>query len=143
MSEQVLRHVLDGGEIGRSMFGPNPALVIAEDHVHDPVQAVLDGPMAAHDRSEEVRQHDQRGDIKACFLRGFSINLAAAFDHDDAVQAGPGVACLQPSDIMDDGGGSGLDAAMIAIDRRVLADRGVGKAPGLLFRGKDFDILPQ
>jgi hypothetical protein len=27
--------VLDGGEIGRGMFGPNPALVIAEDHVHD------------------------------------------------------------------------------------------------------------
>lgn len=59
MSEQVLRHVLDGGEIGRGMFRPNPALVIAEDHVHDPMQAVLDRPMAAYDRPEEVRQHDQ------------------------------------------------------------------------------------
>jgi hypothetical protein len=47
IAEQILRHVLDGGEIGRSVFGPNPALVIAEDHVDDPMQAVFNGPMAA------------------------------------------------------------------------------------------------
>src|SRR3954451_7062345 len=143
MTEQVLRHVLDGGEIGRSVFGANPALVIAEEHVHDPMQAVLDRPMAAHDRSEEVCQHDQGGDVEACLLLGFSSNLAAAFDHDDGVQAGPVVACLQPFDVMDDGGGSGFDAAVVAIDRRILADPGVGKVPGLLLGGKHRDIRAQ
>src|SRR5919202_2070357 len=44
---------------------------------------------------------------------------------------------------MDDSGGSGLDAAVIAVDCCVLADRGVGKVPGLLLGGKDLDILPQ
>src|SRR5213082_3296448 len=103
------------------MVRPDAALVIAEDQVHDPMQAVLDGPMAAHDRSEEVRQHDQGGEVKACLLLGFSTNLAAAFDHDEGVQPGPVVAFPQPSDIMDDGSGSGLDAAVVAINRRVLA----------------------
>src|SRR3954451_9388732 len=107
------------------------------------MQAVLDRPMAAHDRSEEVCQHDQGGDVEACLLLGFSSNLAAAFDHYDGVQAGPAMACLQPFDIMHDGGGSGLDAAVIAIDRRVLADPGVSKVPGLLLGGKDLDILAQ
>src|SRR5208282_5361468 len=59
LPEQVVGHVFKGGEISRGMIGPDAALVIAEDHIHDPVQAVLDGPVAAHDRPEEVRQHDQ------------------------------------------------------------------------------------
>src|SRR5271166_1720712 len=59
LPEQVVSHVFKGGEISRGVIGPDAALVIAEDHIHDPVQAVLDGPVAAHDRPEEVRQHDQ------------------------------------------------------------------------------------
>src|SRR5208282_2862847 len=59
LSEQVMGYVFNGGEIGRGVIGPDAALVIAEDHVHDPVQAVLNRPVAAHDRSEESRRHDQ------------------------------------------------------------------------------------
>src|SRR6201981_2937017 len=51
-ADQVEGHVLDGGEIGGSVIGPNAALVIAEDHVHNPMQAVFDGPMCTNDRSE-------------------------------------------------------------------------------------------
>ena len=40
-ANEVKRHVLDGGEIGGGMIGADTALVISEDHVHDPVQAVL------------------------------------------------------------------------------------------------------
>jgi len=42
------------------------------------------------------------------------------------------VTFLQPGDIVDDGGGSGFDAAVIAVNRLVLADRGVFEACGLL-----------
>ena len=42
--DQVMGHMLDGAKIGWSMVGAQPALVIAKDHVHDPVQAVLDIP---------------------------------------------------------------------------------------------------
>jgi hypothetical protein len=101
MSEQVLGHVFDGGEIGRSVIGPNPTFIIAEDHVHNPVQAVLDGPMAAHHRPEEVRHHDQRGDIKACFRLGFSTDLAAASTMTTAFRPGqPWRSCSQSTSWM-------------------------------------------
>ena len=54
-----MSHVFDGGEVSRSMVGPDPALVVPEDHVHDPVQTVFDRPMAAHHWSEEMRQHHE------------------------------------------------------------------------------------
>ena len=47
VAEKVEGHVLDGGEVGGSVIGSHAAFVVAKDHVHDPVQAVLDGPMAA------------------------------------------------------------------------------------------------
>src|SRR5271165_6195715 len=117
-----MSHVLDGGEIGWRVIGSDPALVVTEDHVHDPMKAVLNCPVAAHDWPEESRHHDHRGDIKPCLLLGFSADLAAAFDHHDSVQTRPVVALLQPFDVGDDGGGSGLDAAMVAIDRRIPTD---------------------
>ena len=32
------------------MIGAHAALIVAEDHVHDPMEAILDTPMAAEDR---------------------------------------------------------------------------------------------
>jgi hypothetical protein len=36
--------VLDGGEISGGVISTHAALVVAEDHVQDPVEAVLDTP---------------------------------------------------------------------------------------------------
>ena len=36
--------MLDGGEIGGGVIGADPAFVVAEDHIHHPVQAILDTP---------------------------------------------------------------------------------------------------
>src|SRR5208283_3514113 len=38
LSEQVMGHVFNGGEIGRGVIGPDAALVIAADHVHGRVE---------------------------------------------------------------------------------------------------------
>jgi hypothetical protein len=73
--------------------------------------------MAPNDRPEKVRQQDQRGDIKPCLLFGFSSDLTCAFNHHDGFQTGPFMAFSQPLDIVDDGGGSGLDPPVIGIDR--------------------------
>ena len=51
-ADQVEGHVLDGGEIGRGVISAHAALVVAEDQVHDPVEAVFDGPMCTNDRSK-------------------------------------------------------------------------------------------
>jgi len=36
--------VLEGGEVGRGMFGAQAAFIVSKDHVQDPVEAVLDTP---------------------------------------------------------------------------------------------------
>ena len=38
--------VLEGGEVGGRIIRADAAFVVAEDHVHHPVQAVLHRPMA-------------------------------------------------------------------------------------------------
>ena len=50
---------------------------------------------------------------------------------------------LEPRDVVDDSCGSGLDAAVVAIDRPILADLGVGETAGLLLGGEEFDVLAQ
>jgi len=61
LADQVVGHVFDGGEIGRRMIGSDPALVVAEDHVHHPMQAVLGRPVTAHDRPQQAGRQHQRG----------------------------------------------------------------------------------
>ncbi len=61
-----MSHVFDSGEIGRRMIGSDTALVVAEEYVHHPVEAVLDAlarvlarPVAAYGRPDEMRLHHQ------------------------------------------------------------------------------------
>ena len=117
-----MRHVFDGGEIGRSVIGSDPAFVVTEHHVHDPVQAVLDGPMASDDRSEKVRQHDQRCDVIACLAFDLTAEFTRAFHDRDGVQTWPVVPFSEPFDIMDNGYGADFDPAVIGIDRLCPAD---------------------
>src|SRR5258707_9533182 len=49
-SDQVEGHMLDGGEVGGGVIGPDAAFLVAEIHVHDPVKAVLDQPMGSDSR---------------------------------------------------------------------------------------------
>jgi hypothetical protein len=71
----------------------------------------------------------------------FSVDLAAAVDHDDGIQPRPGVALLKPAYVVDHRCGAGFDTAVITVDRRVLGDLGIGEAAGLLFGDERLDIL--
>ena len=107
--------MLYGGEVCRRVIGPDATLVVTKHHVHDPVQAVFDGPVAAYDVPQVNRRHRHRSDIVACFTLDFSADFAAALDDDQAFEARPTMALLKPLDVVNDGRGSGLDAAMVAI----------------------------
>lgn len=52
LAQEVVRHVFDGGEVCGRVFGSDATFVIAKDYVQDPMQAVLDGPVALHDRAQ-------------------------------------------------------------------------------------------
>ena len=54
------------------MIDPDTAFVVAKDHVHDPVQAVLDAPMVANDRPHGLRQQKRRRAVEA----GLDCDLA-------------------------------------------------------------------
>ncbi len=51
------------------------------------------------------------------------------------------MAFLEPGHVMDRGVGSGLDAAVVAVDGLMAADFCILEAIGLLFGGEQFDIL--
>ena len=53
------------------------------------------------------------------------------------------MAVLEPFDVVDDGCGPGLDAAVVAIDRSILSDFGVGEPVGFLLGGEQFDVIAQ
>ena len=109
-------HVLDRGEVGGRMIGSDAAFIVTEDHVHHPVEAVLNGPMTSDDRSDLVSEPDQRGEIEARFALDLVDEFAGALDHDDRFETGPIMAFLQPIDIMEDRVRPGFDTAVVAID---------------------------
>src|SRR5260221_11384513 len=89
LSGEIISDMAAGCEIGWRVVGSDAAFVVAKDHVHDPVQGVLDGPMRPDHRAERVGQHYQPGDVEACLVGGLAADFALTFDHDNGVQARP------------------------------------------------------
>src|SRR3954470_15007179 len=52
LSHEVQGHVSDDGHVLGAIAGAQASEVVVEDHVHDPVQAVLNAPMGANRTSE-------------------------------------------------------------------------------------------
>ena len=140
-SDRVEGDVLDGGEIGRGVLGADTAFVIAEDHVHNPMQAVLDRPMSTDNWPDLGGEPDQGRDVEAGLALDFVADLARALDHDDAFQSRPTVAFLQPRDIVERRVGPGFDATMVAIDGLGPAHLCVLEAVGLLLSCEQLDVL--
>ena len=123
LAVEVVGDVSACREIGRGVGGSDATFVVAEDHVHDPVQRVFNGPVRADHRTDSLGLERERGDIKARFVTYLARDFALALHHDDALEAGPFMSLLQPCDIMQDGVFAGFDAAMISVHRFVRADR--------------------
>jgi hypothetical protein len=56
VSHQVARHVFYRGEVGGSVILADAAFVVAENHVHHPMEAILYRPMIADEWPENTRQ---------------------------------------------------------------------------------------
>src|SRR5260370_12926720 len=76
---EIVGDVPAGCEIGWGVVGSDAAFVVAKDHVHDPVQGVLDGPVRADHRPDHSGQHHQRGDIEARLVCDLPVYFAPAF----------------------------------------------------------------
>jgi hypothetical protein len=69
------------GETGRRVIGADPAFVVAKGYVHDPMQSLLDRPMAADDGSQKDRHQDEQGDVVACLALDLIAGLTGASHH--------------------------------------------------------------
>lgn len=58
-SDQVVGHVFEYCEISRGVFGSNPAFVVSEDHVQDPVETIFNSPVAPDDWANKYGQKRQ------------------------------------------------------------------------------------
>ena len=135
--------MLDDGEVEGGVVGSHAAFVVAEDHVEHPVEAVFDHPVTADHRSQGVGEEGERGDVEPRLGFDLAVGFPFALDHDDRLQARPLVVVLKPRDVMENGDRPGLDAAVVAVDGRVLADRRILERNRLLLAGEQFDIVAQ
>lgn len=135
--------MLDRAEIRGGVIFREPAFVVLEDHVEDPVQSVLDEPVASHHRGEQAGDEGQRGDVEPGLALGPWADLALALDDDDRVEVWPVVTRLDPPDVVDDRDVSGFDPAMIAIDALGVTGHRVLEANGFLLGDEHFDVVAQ
>lgn len=81
------------------LAGADAALVLPEDHVQDPVQGILDAPVAAHTPQQGPCIRQQAGNA-VTGLRSDPILLPPLrLDHDQVVQVGPGPIKVHVSDV--------------------------------------------
>ena len=77
LAGEIVGEVAAGCEIGWRVVGHDAAFFVAKDHVHDPAQGVLDGPVGADHRADRSSQHHQRGDVEACLAGDLVADHAA------------------------------------------------------------------
>src|SRR5581483_839814 len=76
-------------EVARAVAGADPAAVLAERDIQDPVQAVLDPPVAADGGGQARGVRRQAADVVAALVRPLLADPARGLDHDHAPQPGP------------------------------------------------------
>ncbi len=89
------------GEVCWSMVGSQAALVISEDHIEHPMEAVLDSPMVSDEWSDQAGDESQRGNVETRLALDLAASLTGTLDHDNAVEARPLMGLLKPVDIVD------------------------------------------
>ena len=138
--EEVEGGVLDDGEVLRSEAASQPREIVVEDHVEDPVEPVLDAPVGAPGTGEQHGVGGQRRDIEMLGGLALAVALDLALDQGDGLQAGPGMALLEPVDIVGCPVAADFQAAMVTIDGLMEAGLAVGEARGPLFGEEELEI---
>ena len=75
--------MLDGVEVGGCVIGLYSAFVVAQHHVHNPVQTVLDIPMTPNKLACFLRWNLQGGHVETGLLLGLALDFTETFEHDN------------------------------------------------------------
>ena len=114
-SQEVQRDVADGGHVLGAMAGAEPAEVFVEDHIEDPVQAVLDVPVRADGAGKQHGIQRDGAEMEAPLDAGLAAALGLGLDHGGGLQTGKAAIGLQEGDVVADGMAAHLDATVIAV----------------------------
>ncbi len=76
--------MFEHGQIVRRGPCSRAHLVVAEGHVHGPVQAVLDGPVGANGVGDAPGVGSQAADVEALFAGGLVADDPFRFEHGKA-----------------------------------------------------------
>src|SRR3954467_7129969 len=110
------------------------AEVLMEDDIEDPVEAILDAPMAADGAGEERGIGRQAGEEVARFARDSVADPSSGLDADDAAEAGPATVGVDVGEVLwiaDREAAAGLGAPMGALVRHGRPEVGQGEGrPG-------------
>src|SRR4051794_41748921 len=87
LSHEVQGHVSDDGHVLGAVAGAQASEVVVEDHVHDPVQAVLNAPMGANRTSEGQSIQKSRRKIISAREGRLAAPLHLGLDHGDGGKA--------------------------------------------------------
>src|SRR5512142_1456106 len=87
--EQAERQLPQPGQILAAVAGPVPLIILAETDVQDPVQRVLDPPMAPHPPQGVLRRPGRAADEVAGLAARCAVDYPLADHHHDGRQPGP------------------------------------------------------
>ena len=115
--KQVDGHMLNDSEIFRGVVFTDPAVVFAESYVQAPVQSIFDAPVLTDGFGDSSDVVYEAGDEVSGFRRGVLADFALSCDHRDGFHSRPQMFSGKPADITVGCVLTGLDAAVVAIDR--------------------------
>ena len=132
--ERVDRHVFESGEILWTVVASVAGAVLVHVDVEHPVEAVFDAPVVAGVLVQALGRDGFGEEIVGGLGRQRAgvdaFGFARAANGADGFQAGPAMDVLQPIDIVANDGASGLDAAMIGLDRLTVGLHASPRASG-------------
>jgi len=125
--------VFDGGEVGGGIFLSDAVFIVSEDHVQDPMGAVLNAPVIADCRGDDLcvggERRDKEASFRGCFIGGFALGG----NGDNASEAFPGVAFREPFDVLGDNVVAGFQTTVVGIGGLMPGDFEVGEVTLRLF----------
>jgi hypothetical protein len=116
-ADEIQDELAYDSEVVSGMIGTGPHLVVAKDHVHAPMQTVLDTPVQADALIQALSVRWQAAEIHAPFSRSrFSSDRPFGGDHCKRFQAWPALRGVQTVQLVEDVAATHFDPAMILLD---------------------------
>lgn len=115
-TQDVQDELAQDGEILSGMIGMSAHLVVAEDDIHVPKQAVLGVPVHADGLVHALRVGEQAAQVGTTINRGLPLDRPLARHHRERPQVWPALRRVQAVNLVEDMAPPNFEAAMVLVD---------------------------